>query len=53
MSVLATPKKNSYIVKKTAAKKIINSKTSSSDASVIKERAQKFAQNNLKKSKDA
>lgn len=49
MSVLATPKKNSYIVKKADAHKIINSKNSSSDASTIKERARKFALNNLKK----
>ena len=49
MSVLATPKKNSYIVKKADASKIINSKNSSSDVSTIKERAQKFASNNLKK----
>lgn len=49
MSVLATPKKNSYIVKKADAPKIINSKNSSSDTSIIKERAQKFALNNLKR----
>ena len=49
MSVLATPKKNSYIVKKAYASKIINSKNSSSDVSTIKERAQKFVLNNLKK----
>lgn len=49
MSVLATPKKNSYIVKKADAPKIINSKNSASDVSTIKERAMKFALNNLKK----
>ncbi len=49
MSVLATPKKNSYIVKKAVAYKIINSKNSSGDASVVRERARKFALNNLKK----
>jgi len=52
MSVLATPKKNSYIVKKAYASKIINSKNSSSDVSTIKERAQKFVLNNLKKTFD-
>lgn len=49
MSVLATPKKNSYIIKKGEASKIINSKNSSSDIATIKRRARKFALNNLKK----
>lgn len=49
MSVLATPKKNSYIVKKAEAPKIINSKNSSNDNATMKERAHKFALNNLKK----
>lgn len=49
MTVLATPKKNSYIVKKADADKIINSKNSSADISAIKKRAEVFALNNLKK----
>ena len=49
MAVLATPNKNSYIVKKTSAQKIIDSKNSANDTATIKERAQKFALNNLKK----
>lgn len=49
MSVLATPKENSYIVKKSEASKIINSKNSSSENAKIKKCAEKFALNNLKK----
>ena len=49
MSVLATPKKNSYIIKKSDATKIVNSKNTSKDVAAIRERAQKFALNNLKK----
>ena len=49
MSVLATPRKNSYFIKKAYALEIINSKNSASDIYTIRERALKFALNNLKK----
>lgn len=49
MAVLATPKENSYIVKKSEASKIINSKNSPSENAKIKKCAEKFALNNLKK----
>ncbi|MCD8048093.1 MAG: hypothetical protein LUG52_00530 [Clostridia bacterium] len=49
MAVLAMPKKNSYIVKKSSASKIINSKNSPDDIAAIRESAYKFAANNLRK----
>lgn len=48
MAVLATPKKNSYVVKKAAAEKIVKSKTSKAYEKNIKERANAFKANNLK-----
>ncbi len=48
MAVLATPKKNSYILKKGSAEKIVNSKNSQADISIIEERAAQFKINNLK-----
>lgn len=49
MAVLATPKENSYIVKKSEVSKIINSKNSPSENAKIKKCAEKFALNNLKR----
>lgn len=49
MAVLATPKKNSYIVKKDCTSKIIESKTSKSYEKNIRERASAFKTNNLKR----
>ena len=51
MAVLATPKKNSYILKKGSAEKVIKSKSSQADISIIEERAAQFKVNNLKKKK--
>lgn len=51
MAVLATPKKNSYILKKGKSEKIIKSKNSHADIAVIEERAAQFRLNNLKEKK--
>lgn len=47
MAVLATPKKNSYIIKKGCVGKIVNSKLSESKKQVIKENAALFVRNNI------
>ena len=47
MLVLATPKKNSYIVKKDFTSKIVESKTSKSHEKAMKERANAFTVFNL------
>lgn len=49
MAVLATPKKNSYIVKKDFTSKIVESKTSKSYEKSMKERANAFKAYNLKR----
>lgn len=49
MAALATPKKNSYVVKKDCASKIVESKTSPAKMNSIKENAMLFQKNNLKK----
>ena len=49
MAVLATPKKNSYIVKKDYTSKIIESKTSKNHEKTMKERANAFKAYNLKR----
>ena len=49
MAVLATPKKESYILKKGSAEKIVKSKNTRSDISIIEDRAAQFRINNLKK----
>ena len=49
MAVLATPKKNSYIVKKDCTEKIIESKTSKTYLKNVRERANAFKVNNLNK----
>lgn len=48
MSVLATPKRNSYILKKNSSEKILSSRSTKSDISEIKDMAQKFVLNNLR-----
>lgn len=50
MPILATPKETPYIIKKSEASKIINSKNSSSDIATIERRARAFELNNLKRS---
>ena len=49
MAALATPKKNSYIVKKDSAEKIIDSKLSKARDKTILENAAIFARNNIVK----
>lgn len=49
MAALATPKKNSYIVKKDSAEKIIDSKLSKAREKNIMENAAIFARNNIVK----
>jgi len=49
MAVLATPKKNSYIIKKDCTSKIVASRTSKNYEKSIRERANVFKTNNLKK----
>lgn len=49
MAVLATPKKNSYIVKKDYTSKIVESKTSKNCEKSMRERANIFKTYNLKK----
>lgn len=51
MAALATPKKNSYIIKKDCVSKIINSKTSKAKEVDIKTNALLFRKNNLRKEK--
>lgn len=48
MAALATPKKSSYIVKKSCAEQIINSKVSKSKKDAIQNNATLFCKNNLK-----
>ena len=48
MAALATPKKNSYVVKKSFVPQIVNSTTSQEKQSVIKANAELFRKNNLK-----
>ena len=49
MAVLATPKLNSYVVKKDSAEKIKKACINSKDAALLKARAETFKANNLKK----
>ena len=49
MEVLATPKKNPYILNGLNGDKIIKSKSTNKDISIIEERAAQFRVNNLKK----
>ena len=51
MAALATPKKNSYIVKKSCAERIVNSKTSQIKKESIQNNATLFCKNNLKAGK--
>lgn len=49
MAALATPKKNSYIVKKDGAEETIDSKLGKSTENTIMENAAIFARNNIVK----
>lgn len=49
MAALATPKKNSYILKKNEAQKIVKSKMTKSKKESIEENAALFARNNIVK----
>lgn len=49
MTVLATPKKSAYIVKKDCTEKIIESKMSKNYIKNVRERANAFRINNLNK----
>ena len=51
MAALATPKKNSYVVKKSCVSQIVNSKTSQAKQNTIKSNAEWFRKNNLKTEK--
>ena len=51
MAALATPKKNSYVVKKSCVSQIVNSKTSQAKQISIKSNAELFRKNNLKTDK--
>ena len=51
MAALATPKKNSYVIKKSCVSQIVNSKTPQSKQNVIKSNAELFRKNNLKAEK--
>lgn len=51
MAALATPKRNSYVVKKNCVSQIVNSKISQSKQSMIKSNAELFRKNNLKTEK--
>ena len=51
MAALATPKKNSYVIKKSSVSQIVNSKTSQAKQSMIKNNAELFRKNNLKTEK--
>ena len=51
MAALATPKKNSYVVKKSCVSKIVNSKTPQAKQNVIMSNAELFRKNNLKTEK--
>ena len=48
MAALATPKKNSYVVKKSFVSQIVNSTTSQDKQKAIKTNAELFRKNNLK-----
>lgn len=49
MAALATPKKNSYILKKNESEKIVKSKMTKSKKESIEENAALFARNNIVK----
>lgn len=51
MAALATPKKNSYVVKKSFVSQIVNSKTSQDKQNAIRSNAELFRKNNLKTGK--
>ena len=51
MAALATPKKNSYVVKKSCVSQIVNSKTSQAKQNTINSNAELFRKNNLKTEK--
>lgn len=51
MAALATPKKNSYILKKSEAQKIVNSKITKTKKESIEANAALFACNNIVKNK--
>lgn len=51
MAVLATPKKNSYIVKEVRAKRIVSSRTSQRKKAAIQKNAASFRKNNLRAEK--
>lgn len=48
MAALATPKKSSYVVKKSCASRIVESKTPPAKQNAIKSNAELFRKNNLK-----
>ena len=48
MAALATPKKNSYVVKKSFVSQIVDSKTPQDKQNTIKSNAELFRKNNLK-----
>ncbi len=49
MATLATPKKNSYIIKKGCAAQIVESKASPEKAEATKKNAETFKKNNIVK----
>lgn len=49
MAVLATPKKNSYIIKKDCTSRIVASRTTNKQVKSMRERASVFKTNNLKR----
>ena len=51
MAALATPKKNSYVIKKSCVSQIVNSKTSKAKQNSIKANAELFRKNNLRTDK--
>jgi len=48
MAALATPKKNSYVVKKSFVSQLVDSKTPQDKQNTIKSNAELFRKNNLK-----
>ena len=48
MEALATPKKNTYVVKKSFVSQIVDSKTPQDKQNTIKSNAELFRKNNLK-----
>ena len=51
MAALATPKKNSYVIKKSCVSQIVSSTTPQAKQNAIKFNAEQFRKNNLKTEK--